>query len=261
MAEPTTLAPAAAAAKAPPTPRPATTVLLVRDGAEGLEVLMVVRHADSHFASAMVFPGGIIDPEDADEAWLQLCDGADGLDPLERARRVAGFRELYEETGILLLDAPEHSPDTAAGETPFLELVRQSGGRLDLAAMAPFAHWVTPESAPKRYDTYFRLCWQTTEMTAVSDGRETVSVEWLTPAEAIALGERGERNLLFPTRCQLELLAGARTVDQAVAAARARRIVPVTPTIEQRPEGMFLTIAPESGYPVREFFAGPPRAG
>ena len=260
MGEPATRS-SAAAAKAPPTPRPATTVLLVRDGVDGLEVLMVVRHAESYFASAMVFPGGMIDPEDADEAWLGLCDGADGLDPPERARRVAGFRELYEETGILLLDAPERAPDASAGETPFLELVRQSGGKLDLAAMAPFAHWVTPEMAPKRFDTHFRLCWRTTEMTAVSDGRETVSVEWLKPAEAIALGARGERNLLFPTKCQLEMLDEAATVEAAVAAARARRITPVTPVVQQRPEGMFLTIAPESGYPVCEYLAGPPRAG
>jgi len=243
---------------APAVPRPSTTVLLVRDGAQGLEVLMVVRNAESYFSSAMVFPGGVIDPEDADEAWLPLLTGAEGLDPLERARRVAGFRELWEETGILLLEAPQRAPEGDAG-APFLELVARSGGQLDLAAMAPFAHWITPESAPKRYDTYFRLCWLTTEMTAVSDGRETVSVEWLTPQAALALGASKDRNLLFPTKCQLELLAVSATVEDAVAAARARSIVPVTPLMDRRAEGLFLTIPPESGYPVREFLAGPPQ--
>lgn len=243
-----------------PVPRPSTTVLLVRDGAEGLEVLMVVRNERSHFASALVFPGGVIDAEDSDPAWLGLIDGAEGLDEAERTRRIAGFRELHEETGVLLLDAPERQPQTLAGEggeaAPFLEIVRQSGGRLDLAAMAPFAHWVTPESAPKRYDTHFRLCWQTTEMTAISDGRETVSVEWLRPAQAIALGATGERNLLFPTKCQLDLLAQTDTVEAAAAAARTRRIIPVTPSFERRPEGTFLSIPEETGYPVREFFMG-----
>jgi 8-oxo-dGTP pyrophosphatase MutT (NUDIX family) len=243
-----------------PTARPSTTVLLVRDGAEGLEVLMVVRHERSHFASALVFPGGGIDAEDADEAWLDLIDGAAELDEVERARRVAGFRELYEETGVLLLDSPDRWPEPAGdGEAAsFRDVVRSSGGRLDLAAMAPFAHWVTPERAAKRYDTHFRLCWRTTEMTAVSDGRETVSAEWLRPADAIALGASGERKLLVPTRCQLDLLAQTQTVEAAAAAARSRRIIPVTPSFEPRPEGNILSIPEEAGYPVREFFMGAP---
>jgi 8-oxo-dGTP pyrophosphatase MutT (NUDIX family) len=238
-------------------PRPSTTVLLVRDGEGGLEVLMVVRPNDkSQYAAAMVFPGGVLEAADADDAWLELCDGADGLDPAERARRIGGFRELYEETGILLLEAPARAPQPAAEETPFLEVVRASGGRLDLSAMAPFAHWVTPEGAPKRYDTFFRLCWRATDMTAVSDGRETVAAEWLTPARALALGASGERNLLFPTKCQLELLAQSGSVEAAVAAARARRIIPVSPHMERRPEGTFLSIPAEAGYPVCEFQMG-----
>jgi 8-oxo-dGTP pyrophosphatase MutT (NUDIX family) len=238
-------------------PRPSTTVLLVRDGADGLEVLMVVRQNDrSQYAAAMVFPGGALDAEDADEAWLELCDGLEGLDAAERARRIAGFRELFEETGILLVEAPRRAPPAEVGETPFLEVVRGTDGRLDLAAMAPFAHWVTPEGAPKRFDTHFRICWLTTDMTAVSDGRETVAVEWLRPAEAIRLGAAGERNLLFPTKCQLDLLAQAGDVAEAVAAARARRIIPVSPAMERRAEGTFLSIPPEAGYPVCEFQMG-----
>jgi 8-oxo-dGTP pyrophosphatase MutT (NUDIX family) len=240
-------------ATTPAVPRPSTTVLLVRDGADGLEVLMVVRNDASQYASAMVFPGGVVDAEDADEAWLDLLDGAQGLEAAERARRIAGFRELHEETGVLLLDAPERAPQPGGEGGSFLDLVRGSGGRLDLSAMAPFAHWTTPASAPKRFDTHFRLCWRTTEMTAISDGRETVAVEWLRPADALALGASNARKLLFPTKCQLELLDQSKTLAEAVAAAHARRIVPVSPTVERRPEGTFLSIPPESGYPVREF--------
>jgi hypothetical protein len=96
-------------------------------------------------------------------------------------------------------------------------------------------------------------------MTAVSDGRETVAVEWLRPADAIAMGADKQRKLLFPTKCQLDLLAQSDTVEAAAAAARARRITPISPTLEQRPEGVFLSIPPESGYPVREFFMRPPQ--
>lgn len=243
-----------------PTLRPSTTVLLVRDGADGLDVLMVVRNERGQYASAMVFPGGGVDAEDADAAWLDLIDGGEALEAAERARRIAGFRELYEETGILLLEAPQRRPQPEAGES-FLDLVRRTGGRLDLSAMIPFAHWVTPEGAPKRFDTYFRLCWMTAEMEAISDGRETVAVEWLRPADAVALGASGERNLLFPTKCQLDLLAQSRTVEEAVAAARSRRIVPVSPTVDRRADGTVLSIPADSGYPNREFFMGrPPQA-
>ena len=101
--------------------------------------------------------------------------------------------------------------------------------------MAPFAHWVTPEGSPKRFDTHFRLCWAATELTAISDGRETVAVEWLRPLDAIALGASNRRNLLFPTKCQLDLLAQSSTVDEAVTAARGRRIVPVSPSLRDGP--------------------------
>jgi 8-oxo-dGTP pyrophosphatase MutT (NUDIX family) len=238
------------AAATPAAPRPSTTVILVRDGAGGLEVLMVVRGSDrSQFSAAMVFPGGVIEPEDAGDVWTGLCDDAEGLDAAERARRVAGFRELYEETGILLLERHDGGAHAPAPGMTFAEAVRASGGKLDLSAMVPFAHWITPEGAPKRYDTYFRLCGLGTEMEAVSDGRETVEAEWLRPADAIALGDAGTRNLLFPTRCQLELLAESDTVEAALRAARGRPIVAVTPRFDRREDGTWLSIPPEAGYP------------
>lgn len=241
-----------------PVPRPSTTVLLVRDGTNGLEVLMVVRNPESHYSSALVFPGGVIDAEDADDAWLDFLEGADGLDATERTRRVAGLRELHEETGLLLLDSPEWRPDTGAELRSFLDVVRRSGGKLGVSTMAPFAHWVTPEGSPKRFDTHFCLCWAATELTAISDGRETVAVEWLRPLDAIALGASNRRNLLFPTKCQLDLLAQSSTVDEAVTAARGRRIVPVSPFFERRPDGMYFSIPPDCGYPAPEFFVPTP---
>jgi 8-oxo-dGTP pyrophosphatase MutT (NUDIX family) len=233
--------------------RPATTVLLIRDGDEGLEVLMVVRRNGlSQYAAAMAFPGGGIDPEDEDEAWLPLCVGAEELDPAERARRIAGYRELHEETGILLLDRPVAVlPAPGAG---FIDVVGGTGGRLDLSSMLPFAHWVTPEGPPRRYDTFFRLCWLTTDLVANADGDETVAAEWVRPEVALALGKAGERNVLIPTRCQLDLLAQAASVADAVASARTRPILTVSPTVDQRSDGTHLSIPPAAGYPTCEFF-------
>jgi hypothetical protein len=118
--------------------------------------------------------------------------------------------------------------------------------------MAPFANWITPERAPKRFDVHFRLCWTRTEVEPVHDGREVVAAEWLRPDEAIALGDAGERVLLLPTRCQLELLGKSRTVEEAVAEARSRKISALTPQFERRPEGLFALLPADSGYPILE---------
>jgi len=239
----------------PVVPRLSSTVILVRER-DGVEVLMVVRNAESYFASALVFPGGTVDPEDRDPEWSGYAVGGEGLTDDERAVRIAGFREVFEETGLLLVDRIEGAP---TGEGSFLDVVRATGARLDLSAMHPFAHWITPEMSPKRYDTHFRLCGLTTELVAVSDGRETISAEWLRPAEALALGARRERNVLFPTRLNLELLAQSASVQEAVAASRARRIVTVSPKVERRPEGMFLTVPHDAGYGAAEERAPAPR--
>jgi 8-oxo-dGTP pyrophosphatase MutT (NUDIX family) len=235
----------------PAMPRLSSTIILVRERA-GLEVLMVVRNTESYFASALVFPGGTVDPEDRDPAWADCVTGDDGLSEDERAIRIAGFREVFEETGLLLADGP-----VEPGDGSFCAMLAASGARIDLSAMHPFAHWITPEISPKRYDTHFRLCGLTTELTAVSDGRETVSVEWLRPRDALALGATGERKILFPTRLNLELLSQSTTVEEAIAAAQRRKIVTVSPRIERRPEGAFLTVPHDAGYgPAEELTPG-----
>lgn len=230
-------------------PRLSSTVILVRERA-GLEVLMVVRNAQSSFASALVFPGGTVDTDDRHEAWDEHTAGADGLAAEERAIRIAGFREMFEETGLLLADR-----SVAAAAGGFRDAVVRARARLDLSAMHPFAHWITPEMSPRRYDTHFRLCGLPTDAIAAPDGRETVAAEWLRPTEALELGRSGERTVLFPTRLNLELLAQSRSVEEAIDAARRRRVVTVTPRVERRASGTFVTIPDDAGYGVAEEFA------
>jgi hypothetical protein len=122
--------------------------------------------------------------------------------------------------------------------------------------MHPFAHWITPVMAPKRYDTHFRLCGLTTELTAISDGSETVSVEWIRPKDALELAKAGERKVLFPTRLNLQMLGASGSVEEAIEAAKARTIVTVSPRMETRPDGRWLVIPPEAGYGVAEERAG-----
>src|SRR5260370_2677922 len=154
-------------------PRPEATVLLVRDGPWGLEVLMVTRNVASDFASgALVFPGGRVDAADGGTSMLEHCRAVPGVDAAALAFRVAGIRESFEEAHVLLarprgserlltalkLDALEAEARAKLGRDPLLgDLV--AGGAIELAAdlLVPFAHWITPVGPPKRFATHFFL--------------------------------------------------------------------------------------------------------
>jgi len=104
----------------------------------------------------------------------------------------------------------------------------------------PYAHWITPEGVPKRFDTWFYLAQANSAQLAVCDGWETVDAEWIAPAEAIRLAAAGERTVIFPTRMNLKLLAEASSGADAVARAKARKLVPVLPVVTPREGGPVL---------------------
>ncbi len=176
-----------ASKKVPAIPRPAATVVILRDGREGIEVFMVVRHHEIDFASgALVFPGGKVDEADADPAWAELAPSSASAH--ERAFLVASARETFEEAGLMLarrgdgadmVGAEEaqrlvetYRARLVAGDTTFLDLVRREGLRLAADLMVPFAHWITPESQPKRFDTRFLLVSAPVEQLGAHDGSE-----------------------------------------------------------------------------------------
>lgn len=231
--------------KSPPIPVPAATVLLIRDGEEGVEVFMVERSNRMHFASALVFPGGLVDPEDSEEALIGRCDGVAGLSQEAAALRIAGVRETFEECGVVLarhssketvLEGDEaaafydtyHGP-LNAGEIGWSEIIEKEDLMLCCDRLAYFAHWITPESRPKRFDTHFFLARMPRRQNAVHDGNESVHSVWVRPPAAIAAGESGERNVMFPTRLNLELLDRNETVDTAMAVTSEREVVTVLP--------------------------------
>lgn len=222
----------------PVTPRPAATILLLRDGKAGLEVLMVARAREVDFASgALVFPGGRVEPTDA-------ALGPAG-DPLG-AFRIAAIREAWEESGILMAHPP--GPDVPA-EGEFLTHLHALGLRPDHASLTPFAHWVTPAHSPKRFDTHFFLAHAPQGQEAVHDGREAVEAIWLPPAEAVAEAEAGRRTLVFATRLNLLRLARHGTAEEAIEAARIAPIVTVMPEpIPDGEGGTLLRIPEAAGY-------------
>lgn len=225
--------------------RPASTVLLLRDGAEGLEVFMVVRHREIEFASgALVFPGGRVEGAD-----VALAGGDQAA-----AFRVAAIRETWEECGVLL--AVPGTPPPAEGE--FARMLAARGLMPDVRGLAHFAHWITPEPVPKRFDTHFFLAAAPHGQDALHDGHEAVDSVWIRPADALADAEAGRRKVVFPTRMNLAKLARSASVAEAFAAARSRPVVTVLPQMRMAPEGRILRIPAAADYGGEEFLAGDP---
>lgn len=246
----------------PPTAqiRPAATILLLRD-TPSFEVLMVERHHQIDFASgALVFPGGKWHDGDHDPAWAEhLVGGGSDMDSDQRALRIAAIREVFEEAGVLLArrDGQMISGEAAPmdvrqavdkGELPFINVVRDLGAKLDLDSLTVFARWITPKMMPKRFDTWFYIAKAPADQLAACDGHETVDATWIEPTEALRKAETGERKIIFPTRMNVQLLAEAKSADDAIAQARSRTLVTVEPQLEDRPEGKVLTLPPNAGY-------------
>lgn len=236
----------------PIAPRPAATILLLRDAPSGMEVLMVARAREVDFASgALVFPGGRVEPADA-----ALAPQGDPLG----AFRIAAIREAWEESGILLAHPP--GPDVPP-EGEFLAHLHARGVRPAHAALTPFAHWITPAHSAKRFDTHFFLAHAPEGQEAIHDGREAVEALWVRPDQAVEEADAGRRTLVFATRLNLLRLAQFRSAEAAIAAARAAPIVTVMPEpISDGAGGTLLRIPAEAGYGGDIFTPkGPPAGG
>lgn len=229
----------------PVQPRPSSAVVLLRDRAagEGVEVFMVRRHVRSEFVpDAYVFPGGAVKPDDATaEQAPGLCAPAPaGPTALGSGFRVAAIRECFEEAGVLLarregrplaVAAPADVERFAAyrdglyGRTLTLdELAVREGLQLATDELLHWAHWITPETFPRRYDTHFFLARMLPEQEAAHDRLETTAGVWLRPEEALERFEQGDFPIVFATIRQLGDLRGFRRVDEALA-----RFTGVTP--------------------------------
>ncbi|MDK1024645.1 MAG: NUDIX domain-containing protein [Gammaproteobacteria bacterium] len=249
-----------------PVPVPAATILILRDSPDGMEVFMVVRHHQIDFASgALVFPGGKVAA--GDEAVRDRCTGAQHLDDTQFSLQVAAIREAFEECGILLA-AERGSQDLikgarlatldhyqvplSKGEMTIGEFLEKEDLVLQLDRLHHFAHWITPEMMPKRFDTHFYLAIAPADHIAVHDGHESVDSVWIKPEQALQEAQAGKRTIIFPTRLNIEMLARSQSVAEALKDAANRDIVTVTPWTEKRQAGVYLCIQPEAGYAVSE---------
>ncbi len=234
-------------------PRPAATVMLIRDTADGIKVFLMRRHSAMEFvAGVMVFPGGGVDDRDrsADIAWMgpeppwwaeRLGVGTD----LAEALVCAAARETFEESGVLFAGAAD-DPDVLVDDASvyresrlalanhslsFGEFLRRENLVLRADLLRPWANWVTPkEERTRRYDTYFFVGALPQGQRADGDNTETDRAGWITPEEALGDFAEARTFLLPPTWTQLDSLAG-RTVAEVLAVDR--QIDPVEPHLAE----------------------------
>jgi len=250
----------------------AATVLLLREGEEGFEVFMVKRPAESAgFPNALVFPGGRLDAADESlETMCGHCRRPEGVSDEDLAHRICGIRETFEEACILLA-RPRGQEDLIGGERAvgIVEKYRRPlhSGEIGLAQIAerealefacdlmlPFAHWVTPEGRPRRFDTRFFLAPAPTDQIAAHDDIELVHSVWTSPDRIVEESDQGLWNVVFVTRSNLLKLSEAKTIPEAFERARTSRVVKISPLVERVEGGSIFRIPADAGYAVTERF-------
>jgi 8-oxo-dGTP pyrophosphatase MutT (NUDIX family) len=261
-------------------PKDAATIILVRSAASAsaVEVFCVERSKQSRFlGGAIVFPGGKLDPSDADDAWTSLATDVrrpvrqpatpfanDG--PHLRALAIAAARETLEEAAML------HSLGGAAPTQEELFALRarlgsdagalraflgERGLRLDLSALHPLARWITPEAEARRYDARFFVAVAPPGQTGAHDEHETMASFWATPTEVLRRWEAGEVQLAPPTHATLSLLSSCETTDAVLALAAASCLDPICPrlvrvTRADEADTLALTLPGDPEHEVRE---------
>ena len=244
----------ASGAVTPAEPRHASTVVLMRDGADGLEAYLLRRQKTMAFAAGMyVFPGGSVDSRDealpdtswvgpTPAQWAPLLSASEGL---AKALVCAAVRETFEESGVLLAGSDPGSvvADTTADDweadrlalidrsLSFAGLLDRRRLRLRADLLRPWAHWITPVVEPRRYDTRFFVAALPEGQRTRDVGGEADLVTWERPADALAAAERGELGMLPPTAFTLNELSTFDTVAGVLAAGDARDVRPVLPRI------------------------------
>ena len=240
-------------------PRMASAVMLLRDvpTGQGIEVFMVRRVIQSDFMpNVYVFPGGSVSKDDyAAEMAEGVCAPVaaspadpEGLTALGKAVRAAAIRELFEEAGVLLayrdgeiLPIPEeqvahfdsYRRAFQQRQGSLIEMARAERLMLATDRLGYFAHWITPEGMPKRFDTHFFVTTAPAEQQAAHDRLETSEGIWIAPSEALARFERDEFPLVFATIYQLRELSAFGSVKAALDHCAIHRVPARMPVLVQ----------------------------
>ncbi|MGH3344438.1 MAG: NUDIX hydrolase [Carbonactinosporaceae bacterium] len=256
----------------PVRPRPAATVLLLRDRPGGVEAYLLRRSMSMPFAGGMyAFPGGSVDPRDVDATHCSWAGPGPeyfaerlGCDP----RRARGFvhaavRETYEESGVLLAGpAPDSVVADISGDDweadrralvgralALADFLVRRGLMLRADLLGAWAHWVTPEFEDRRFDTRFFVA-------ALPGGQRTRDVSgeadrvlWMRPGDAVARCDTRQMAMLPPTAETLREISAYRSVAEVLAAAPGRDIHAIMPAALLDGERVSLVLPGEPGFP------------
>lgn len=244
--------------------RPAATVMMVRDLDEGsgVEVFMLRRTGRATFGAGMyVFPGGRVDDIDGAAGIEPFCRGLDDAHASSQLRLEAGglaywvasIRECFEEAGILLATKRDGSALTLNaddrhavhdGTLSMDELCRRDDLVLELSTTQYVDHWITPMGENRRFDTRFFVTEAPEGQEGLHDDKETVDSLWVKPADALAMMQAGELQMLPPTIANLTWLDQFGTAADVIAAGAAMTdIAPVLPKLKTDANGKFIGIS------------------
>lgn len=202
--------------------RPAATILLMRDGPQGPEVLMTRRSAKASFApGAFVFPGGVVDSLDGSAAARAVIASRIDQPPDLLDFATAAVREAFEELGVLLARPSRAGVDPAEVATRmsrhddggFYDRVAAEGLTLALDEVYWLSRWVTDRDMPKRFDTQFFVARMPEGQHPVADEGEQFEPTWVLPQDALERHERGGFDMIFPTIRTLRALTRYESVD------------------------------------------------
>jgi 8-oxo-dGTP pyrophosphatase MutT (NUDIX family) len=224
---------------------------------------MVQRHPNSIFVpDCYVFPGGCIDDRDCSQESAAFCRGLDRekafllLDDMPNEAMalgawVAATRETFEETGIFLSSDPPDFPTLArcrrqllAGEATFTDILSREKWTLSLDRLKYFAHWITPEFLPHRYDVRFFVTVAPEDQEAAHDGIELTDHTWITPRLALAEYEENRFNMVLPTIMTLRELAAFDSIESVIQSAERKDIPSILTTVTKR-DGRLVEIMPD----------------
>lgn len=264
-----------------PIPRKATTVILLREKIDGFEVFLLKRHEKSSFmAGNFVYPGGGVDLEDLRPEIYSLCRGVSpeeahrilgSVTPPEESLSywVAGIRELFEEAGVLLAyeqkGIPFFSQNPAhrekfihyrkslqEGRQTFFQIAREENLFFAVDQLHYYAHWITPEAYPQRFDTRFFLARHPAGQETSHDQREMTTGIWVTPREALKRNLKGEMVLSPPTLKTVEDLSPFARLDDLFFSVQKKGVQPVLPIYKKVSDQTFIVYPWDPEYHIFE---------
>jgi 8-oxo-dGTP pyrophosphatase MutT (NUDIX family) len=264
-------------------PKKAVTVILLKEKEpEGFEVFLLKRHEKSSFMGGnFVYPGGKVDPNDGTS---EICPFCQGVTPEEAykifekmflpnesfAHWVAGIRELLEEAGVLLAydqkgnffqirnqkdqeKLLKYRDLLQKGKMTICQLAQKENLLFALDHLHYYAHWITPEARPERFDTRFFLARYPAGQEASHDQKETTAGAWITPQKALEENLKGEVILSPPTLKTLEDISRFKTIDDLFNSLIKAEIRPILPILTKISDESFILLPWDPEY---EMFQG-----